>query len=106
MMANISSMKPKQQLFKNALLKISSGVNLIVMKSNTFQGEHLSQPMTMESSLTIVIILGLAFKLYMAQYNKSQPNALTSISMDLVQNVGVEILYMLHKTNVTTVILM
>lgn len=106
MMVNISSTKLKQQLFKNVPFKISSGVDLMLMKSNTFQGEHLSQLIAMESNLINAIILGRAFKLYMAQSNENLPNALISIGMVQMPSAGVKVHFMHQLTSAITVTLM
>src|SRR3954463_854597 len=106
MMVNISLTKPKQQLSKNALFKTSSGVDLMLIISNTFQGEHLSQLIAMESSLTIAITLGHAYKLYMAQFNENLPNALTFIGMVQMPDAGMKVLSMHQLTSTITVILM
>src|SRR3954468_7515920 len=105
MMVNIFSTKLKQQLFKNALFKTSSGVDLMLITSNTFQGEHLSQLIAIELSLTITITLGHAYKLYMAQFNENLPNALTFIGMVQMLDAGVKVLFMHQLTSATTVIL-
>src|SRR3954463_11362047 len=105
MMVNISLTKPKQQLSKNALFKTSSGVDLILITSNTFQGEHLSQLIAMESSLTIAITLGYAYKLYMVQSNENLPNALTFIGIVQMPNAGVKALSIYQLTSAITVIL-
>jgi hypothetical protein len=60
----------------------------------------------MESSLITVIILGRAFKLYMAQSNERIPNVLTFIGMVQMPDAGVKTLCMHQLTSVTTVILM
>src|SRR3954469_24954111 len=104
MIVNISSTKLKQQLSKNALFKTSSGVNLMLMISNTFQDEHLSQLIAMESSLTIAITLGHAYKLYMVQFNENPPNTLTFISMVQMLDAGMKVLSMHQLTSAITVI--
>jgi hypothetical protein len=58
----------------------------------------------MESSLTIAIILGRAFKLYMAQYNERIPSELTFIGMVRMPDVGVKIPCIHQLTSVTIVI--
>src|SRR4051812_24417164 len=105
MMVNIFSMKPKQQLSKNTLFKTSSGIDLTLITSNTFQGEHLSQLIVMESSLTIAITLGHAYKLYMAQFNENLPNALIFIGMVQMPDAGIKVFSMHQLTSTITVIL-